>query len=117
MNRPRRPHRLILGGVLAVAALLVALGPAQPASAWGERQATRSCGANWIESWATPTGGQSNTHRLGGNCPGRLTSGLRTSGGLVYYARGTNVNASFKRDGRWVGGAHQGCDACAYSFT
>ncbi len=114
----RTSHPAIRRTITAgVAATILALATAAPAGAWGERTAYRSCGANWIESWATPAGGHANTIKLSGSCSGQLQVGLRSSSGLTRWLEGSSRSASLTLNGKFVGGLHRGCYSCATSFT
>lgn len=98
--------------------LLSLLSPAR-AEAWGERAAVRSCGTNWISSWAVPGGGHSRTQRVSGSCNDRLGAGLRVSSGYFPMAFASTINTAIyvTKPGSYIGGVHAGCPSCGYSST
>ncbi len=108
---------LLLAGVFACLAVAISLLAPQPAGAWGERQAVRGCGTNWITSYPISRGGRAVTQKLRGNCSGNLYAGVRNSAGGARWgpAHRTYAIASFA--GSYVGGTHRGCYECGSSLT
>jgi hypothetical protein len=112
-----RPRPLLASTIGVAIAALIALAAPAPAFGWGERQATRSCGTNWITSYPVSGGGRAATQELRGTCTGNLYAGLRTAS---VYARWGAPHASYVTvtfAGTWVGGTHRGCYECSASLT
>ena len=116
MTCNQRPTSMLTAVLIAVVAALSLALPTR-ADAWGERQAIRSCGANWVSSWAIPGGGRANTQRIRGNCSGQLQAGVRASNGYTKWGPQDATYAVAMFAGHWVGGSHRGCYSCAASLT
>ena len=116
-------RRLVLATATVVLALAALLGPTStPAGAWGERDAVRSCGTNWIQSWATSTEWRAQTSTRTGSCAGPLVSAIRFSDGSlrrVIVGSSTAASSTLARSGNpgAVGGGHRGCPTCGLSTT
>jgi hypothetical protein len=104
---------------MAATTVVVGLGVAQPAGAWGSRAVSRSCGNNFINSYQSGGYSYAETQRIDGTCAGPLGAGIRTTGGTVSLVWGSASGAytSAPSNGTHLGGSHYGCPGCSVSNT